>query len=213
MICVSIFSADYSACLALARQFECVELRLDAADFSEEEISNLVSAANKAIITYRPGKVSDDVRLECLKTAINAGAYMVDIELDAPESYRIELGKYARSRGSQVILSHHDFEFTPSLPSLKTILEECFSRGADVAKIACQVNSMKDNAHLLSLYSLEGRKVILGMGDLGRITRVAALYLGAEFSFASPDNGKSTAAGQLSYSEFQSVQYTLNLKK
>ncbi len=40
--------------------------------------------------------------------------------------------------------------------------------------------------------------VIIGMGEKGVITRVAAPMLGAEFTFASAETGKETAPGQIS---------------
>ena len=212
MICVSIVEADFSACLTLIKQYEFIELRLDAANFSATQIETLIAAAKKIIVTFRAGKNDLQSRLKALVVSINAGANMIDLEIDSPDDFRFELIKQAKAKNCQVILSHHDFNSTPSIASLENILSECYSRGADTAKIACQVNSEGDSSRLLSLYSLDGRKVIIGMGHLGRITRVAALYLGAEFSFASPDNGKSTAAGQLSFKEFQAIQDVLNLK-
>ena len=47
----------------------------------------------------------------------------------------------------------------------------CYEKGADIAKIATRVNASEDIRNLMSLYDLPGKKVILGMGDLGRITR------------------------------------------
>ncbi len=213
MICVSIADKDFTACLNLIKQYEFIELRLDAADFTVNQIKILVSSSKKAIVTFRPGRADLKSRIEAMTAAVMAGAYMIDVELDAPEVYMTALQSLAKSKACKLIISHHDYESTPSLASLKAITEKCYALGADIAKIACMVNSEGDNARLLSLYAGEGKKVILGMGELGRITRVAALYLGAEFSFASPDNGKSTAAGQLSFSEFQAIQNILNLRK
>jgi 3-dehydroquinate dehydratase type I len=213
MICVSIANSDFTHCLDLIKQYECIELRLDAADFTISQIKALISLSEKAIVTFRPGNADYKTRIQAMSAAILAGAYMIDVELDAPEVYRNELQSLAKSKACKLIISHHDYESTPSLESLKAILAQCYASGADIAKIACMVNSEGDNARLLSLYTGEGKKVILGMGELGRITRIAALYLGAEFSFASPDNGKITAAGQLSFSEFQAIQNILNLRK
>jgi len=210
MICVSIAEHDFSTCLKQVKQYEFVELRLDAADFSINQIEKLVSSAYKIIVTYRPGKSGIQTRMDAIAASIKAGAGMIDMEIDAPGDYRSELMKQAKSKNCQIILSFHDYMITPGEDSLKNLLSECYSKGADIAKIACQVNSGADNARLLSLYALPGRKVILGMGELGRITRLAAHYMGAEFSYTSPENGHSTAAGQLSFKEFQTIQNILN---
>ena len=47
--------------------------------------------------------------------------------------------------------------------------------------------------------------VVIGMGREGLITRVAAPFLGAEFTFASPGKGKETAPGQLSRAELANL--------
>lgn len=212
MICVSIAEADFSVCLKRIKQYDFIELRLDAASFSVPQIKQLVSAAHKIVVTFRPGNPDVQFRLDSLIAAISAGADMVDMEIDSPEGFRNELIKQAKSKKCRIILSYHDYKSTPSEDLLKNLMSECYSKGADIAKIACQVNAADDNARLLSLYALPGRKVIIGMGELGRITRLAALYLGAAFSYVSPENGNSTAAGQLSYKEFQTIQNLLNNK-
>ena len=48
---------------------------------------------------------------------------------------------------------------------------------------------------------MPGKKVILGMGSRGRITRLLGPYLGAEFTFASTGRNEETAPGQLSVQE------------
>jgi 3-dehydroquinate dehydratase type I len=79
-----------------------------------------------------------------------------------------------------------------------------------VAKIATQVNNMQEIMDLLSLYELPGRKVVLGMGSQGRITRVIGPYLGGEFTFASPEPGNETAPGQLCMAELKAIFKAIN---
>ena len=74
-----------------------------------------------------------------------------------------------------------------------------------LAKIATMVTRRDDLVNLLSLHRKPGRKVILGMGELGRFSRVAGPYLGSEFTFAAPRGGEPTAPGQLDASELLSV--------
>ena len=59
------------------------------------------------------------------------------------------------------------------------------------------VRSESDAARLLGLLGRWQDTVVVGMGDLGRVTRVAALLLGSPFSYAAPDDGVETAPGQL----------------
>ena len=127
------------------------------------------------------------------------------MEVEADDDYRQELTDYARKQNKEIIISWHNFENTPGKKELETILKECYSKGADIAKIATYVNVEADNASLLSLYSLKGRKVVLGMGEKGKITRLAATHLGAEFTFASTDAGNETAPGQITIKEFAAL--------
>jgi 3-dehydroquinate dehydratase len=43
------------------------------------------------------------------------------------------------------------------------------------------------------------------MGEAGMLTRVAAVPMGAEFTFAAPDTGNATAPGQLKVSELKDI--------
>jgi len=52
--------------------------------------------------------------------------------------------------------------------------------------------------------------VVIGMGEKGRITRVMAPFLGAEFTFASPESGGETAPGQLSVNQLNELFNVIN---
>jgi 3-dehydroquinate dehydratase-1 len=89
-------------------------------------------------------------------------------------------------------------------------MDQCYERGGAVAKIATRVQGRQDLLNLLSLYEMPGRKVVLGMGTLGRITRVVGPYLGAEFTFASPGTSDETAPGQLSAEQLIAIYKVIN---
>lgn len=55
--------------------------------------------------------------------------------------------------GSRLILSHHDYEGTPDLETLKGILRRMADAGADVPKVACVANDVADSARMLRLIS------------------------------------------------------------
>ncbi len=136
-------------------------------------------------------------RKRLLLKAIDAGAAFVDVELEAPQAYRLEIVKEARATGCRVIISHHDYERTPGAAALRKAVARCFRCGADIAKIACKVNSDCDNARLLGLLDCRRKLVVVGMGPKGRITRIAAPLLGSRFTFATAAAGKETAEGQV----------------
>jgi 3-dehydroquinate dehydratase-1 len=201
MICVSIGVKNFEKCQEYLSKFEIAEIRLDLTEFSDAETEQIFSLKKKLIATCRPGKFNEQQRMHKLKTAINAGASFVDIEYESPVPYRNELMKYARKHRCDVIISYHNFECTPSLRDLRKIMEDGFAMGANLVKIATMVKYNRDNSKILSLYEAPGRLVAIGMGELGKISRIVAPFLGAEFSFASPDEGEATTPGQIKYSK------------
>jgi 3-dehydroquinate dehydratase-1 len=200
MICVSIAEPDYLNCKKALEKTECAEIRMDMMDLKESEIQEIFSYPGKDIIaTCRPGKdkYNDEERLEKLKTAITSGATFVDVEIETSEAFKGEIIPIAVQNKCKVIVSFHDFEKTPSSSELEDIVEQCFEQGADIAKVACMIHSKQDISRILSLYDRDNNIVAIGMGELGKITRIAAPFLGAPFTYASLNSGKETAKGQL----------------
>jgi len=204
MICISIGNR---ALLNQVNELQpgLVELRYDMIGKMPSAVSGLVTSSVKQLATCRPGSIPDAERLEILKSAIQLGADYVDVEIESSQSFINEIRTRAREMGTALIVSYHNYGSTPELPELKRILASCYQAGADIAKIACQVNSQKDSARLMSLYGEEGKKVVIGMGSLGKITRIAALELGAEFTFAALSEMDITAPGQLSFRKMNEI--------
>lgn len=201
MICVSIGNIDFERLKSVLKEIKMAEIRLDQMSFSIEQVQEIFSVPASLIATFRPGNRGLDERREYLRTAISAGADYVDIEMESPTAFREELGRLARDKGCRVIISYHNHTETPPGPELAGIVQECFNFGADMVKVACQVRLESECARLISLYDTfgarKGRLIALGMGDKGRLTRIAAPLLGAPFTYASLLPGQETAAGQL----------------
>jgi 3-dehydroquinate dehydratase-1 len=88
---------------------------------------------------------------------------------------------------------------TPVREELEHLIDWCFDSGADLAKLACMVQSNTDNVRLLGLLSDTKPKVVIGMGQLGKITRIVGPLLGSQFTYASLDEKKETAEGQINH--------------
>ena len=88
---------------------------------------------------------------------------------------------------------------------LRAKVDECFARGADVAKIAVAVVSRRGAARVLALYDDERPVVALGMGPHGVASRVAACPLGSPFTFVAWSEAEATAPGQLTRDACASV--------
>jgi len=182
-----------------------LELRLDLIREEPTKLYPLIPGSTKSIVTCRPGVYSDSERIRILKAGMKLGADYVDVEIDAPVGDLEQLVAAAKETGTTVIISYHDFQRTADREDLESVMIACYEKGGEIAKIATQVNAPEDIRNLISLYDLPGRKVILGMGKQGRITRVIGPYLGGEFTFASAGEKQETAPGQLSLKELVEI--------
>ena len=205
MICISLVNRSFSECLAIVRQEGLVEVRIDKLDLSVEETGELFKASPTLVATCRRGRFPDQERHSFLDRAIRSGAAYVDMDTETDESFRQELVSLARDHNCRVIVSYHNFEATPSSGELEAIVRQCIGKGGEIAKIACMVRTVKDVITILSLYDLDIPLIALGMGEMGRITRVAAPLLGAEFTYASYEPGSEAASGQLSRKDMKQI--------
>ncbi len=209
-ICTSITATDFSECRRLMRDSRMAELRLDLMQLQPEQIQLLLQNKIPTVVTCREGKYAQGERMELLKFAIEHGASYVDIEVESKDGYRKALVEFARKHGCKVIISYHNFEKTPSFSELKQILAECRDMGADVVKLITTACSEQDSARVLSLYESEENLVAFAMGELGKITRLACLYLGSPFTYASSGPGSEAALGQIAAEDMREVMGRMN---
>ena len=210
MICVSLAHKSLPEILELLPRLEMAEIRLDGLDLDEVAVDRIFRSHPGLIATMRPQGDDDDLRARLLERAVDAGAAYLDVELDAESGLRQRLAAHARDKGCKVIVSFHDHLETPDDTHLNAIVELCFEAGADVAKLACMVQTESDAARLLGLLGRWNHTVVVGMGELGRITRIAATALGSPFSYAAPDDGVATAPGQLPLSAMTRIMRELD---
>lgn len=204
MICVSV-SNMAGLTEAIESEAQLLELRLDLIREHPSKLYPLIPETVKRIVTCRPGAYSDLERVKLLQDGMRLGADYVDVEIDAAAGDLDQILDTAKETATSVIISYHDYKRTADREELESLMIACYEKGADIAKIATQVNAPEDIRNLMGLYDLPGRKVILGMGRLGRITRVCGNYLGTEFTFASIGGSAETAPGQLSLKELRDI--------
>ena len=204
-ICVSLGGMPFGTCLQMASACPLVEIRLDLLKLDPEKIEILAMQCRQWIATCRQGNLTERERTVLLSAAIRSGATYVDIEYEADSVYRQTLVDLARQYQCKVIISYHDFETTPDTDVLNRIIEHSFEMGANYVKLAVTANSPADCARIMSLYSQHDHIVAFAMGEVGKITRVAAPFLGAEFTFVSVDEAHLTAPGQLTASQMETM--------
>ncbi len=101
--------------------------------------------------------------------------------------------------GGKLIVSFHDFERTPPNWVIREVLREGYRYGG-IPKVAVRANSYEDVARLLCVGAQENYpKILIAMGDIGKISRLAGFAFGSVISYASL--GEALAPGQLPLEE------------
>jgi 3-dehydroquinate dehydratase type I len=223
MICIPITAKTHAGAMrAIGRSAvvaDVIELRMDLIHKGRlVELIGQVRACTESVqvlVTHRPGAVGDPLqgrrRIECLKEAVDLGADYVDVELQTDCTLREELIEaIARlQRRTALIVSHHDFERTPSLRTLKFLFQRCVMAGADIVKIVTWAVNPRDNIRVFGLIADAEREDIalisFCMGPQGRISRIAAPMLGSYLSYVSLRKGGQSASGQLTITEMNRI--------
>jgi len=96
-----------------------------------------------------------------------------------------------------VIVSYHDFQGMPTFEDLRSLRDDIFGSGADIAKIAVTPSKLEDSLGLLRILLETKRPLcVIGMGELGRHLRAMAPTYGSVFTYGHL--GTMTAPGQMS---------------
>lgn len=158
----------------------------------------------------------NDFRLKRIQIAIQSQIVdYIDVEYRADDTYIDDIKKMLANHSTQLILSYHDFEKTPTKDEIIKILEGMNKKGADCCKIALTPLSTSD-LHTISAatdaFSQGVSKpiVAIGMGRLGRITRVFPEVFGGCLTFVKEED--TTAPGQMSIKEIKAQRALLGVE-
>jgi 3-dehydroquinate dehydratase-1 len=225
-ICASIIAhtvEEFLDAARNARDADVVEIRADGLKVEppsrqkyRAEIKRLLKNVNiqtdlPVILTLRMEKEggvfagSEAERVACIKETMKL-ADGIDIELRMEEKKREEIMSEAKKNKIPVILSYHDLNKTPGEDVMKAILEEEGGAGASIAKLAVKANSREDVLKLLEVTremssGLSIPVCTISMGELGKISRIAAPFFGSAISYGYIT--RETAPGQLSVSQLR----------
>ena len=211
-ICVSLTGADAAAMHEQALQVgdlaDLLEIRLDYMTVPEPE--KCCSLLRRPLLftnrpTWEGGKFAgtEEERIAPLLEAVRLRAAYVDLELRAAlNSRRHLLEAIQEDHLTRLIISWHDFKETPSASELSNILNQMAASGAHIGKIVTTAHSTTDVLRVLTLQEqarIAGFSLIaFCMGEIGRISRLASLYLGGYMSYACLNEKQATAPGQIS---------------
>jgi 3-dehydroquinate dehydratase-1 len=121
----------------------------------------------------------------------------VDLEVEEKTENIVSMVK---AKGKEVIISYHNYEETPETEILKDILDSMRKKGADIVKIATFIKNKEDLVNLLLLTnSYKTLPIItIGMGEIGRISRIIAPIFGSCLTYGYIN--KPQAPGQMKVS-------------
>jgi len=143
---------------------------------------------------------SEEERHSYLRQAIDLGAEYIDVES------RHMPRKPFDKKSTKSIVSHHDFVLTPN--PLSELYRHIRNQGADIVKIATKAKDFQDSKRMLDLISstsADGDIIGICMGEFGSTTRVLGPLYGGYLTFASLEEGKASAPGQLTVEDLKRI--------
>ncbi len=208
MICVSIGRGRHRHAIAEHHHLAehgvgLVEMRLDFIQGEVQVKRLLKDRPCPVIITCRRKsdggrwEHSEEKRLQLLRLAIVEGADYVDLEGDIAAN----VPRYGTTKR---IVSHHDMLRTPGdLPDLHARIA---ALDADVVKIATMANHPNDNLRMLEIIRTATVPTVgICMGEIGVPTRLLGGRAGAPFTFATFNDDRVLAPGQIGWKAMRDV--------
>ncbi len=197
--------------------------KIDPKDYARITRDAYAAAGDKVVlVTLRNGTdggpfIADDEWYGRVYEAVltEGRADIVDLELFRDRAMIDRLVKLARKQGVKVIISDHEFNFTPDEDEIirRLMLEE--QAGADILKIAVMAHSPEDALAVMSAtakmrhYHSARPMLTMAMGRAGVLTRITGEGFGSDMTFASV-GGKASAPGQIPAEDCLRVLETLH---
>ena len=153
--------------------------------------------------------IETDYYFELNRYMVHTGLVdIIDLELAKLTDYETDVLKFAKQKNVKVLLSSHDFNKTPSKTEMTEMIYDMDHLGADICKVAYMPNDMTDVLNILeSSNDIHTERndipfIMIGMGELGRLTRLTGELFGSVLTFAS--SGKhASAPGQMAIPELR----------
>lgn len=205
--------------------FEILEFRLDyfyKTNKNKAELQGMLDFLGQAfpdkvlLFTFRTEQeggfcpITDQAYVDLVLAGLGHEAVdMVDLEFDLADQIKQKIMDAAESLGKYIILSHHNFQRTPDLQSMKEKLLDMAHSGGHIAKLAVMPQTKVDVQNLLwatkeaKAEKMDHIFVTMSMGDLGKITRITGLLFESAISFVSL--GENSAPGQMNVYQLRKI--------
>jgi len=206
-ICASIVNNDLEAVKKVGSLVDLFELRIDLIGSGWQEVAKNLSkpwlACNRRAEDggWRGG---ESERIKVLLSAIELGASIIDVELSTPGVEKVVRDIKGRA---DCLLSYHNLKETPPPVKMREIIENQLAAGADICKVVTTARAFTDNIAVLQLITdfPKTRVVAFAMGDMGQISRVLCPLVGGYFTYASVEEGRESASGQITAKDLKKL--------
>jgi 3-dehydroquinate dehydratase-1 len=201
--------AAYALCPADENAPDIVEMRLDLAADATGDVRPALEAARRLEQAARPVMVTirlaadggrwpgdGDDRLSRFQAALDEVSW---VDVEATSAIAGAVIALARTRGRQVVVSHHDFTGTPAPDDLAALIVRARGLGGDIVKVATKVSSLADHDALVDV--LRARRggepplALVAMGAMGTSLRSYLPCVGSRLTYGFID--RPAAPGQI----------------
>ena len=133
---------------------------------------------------------------------------LIDFEMSNDVAHIALVREAAKANDIKLVLSFHNFSFTPGLETLGQRFLQAEQLGADVAKVSVMPRNLEDVLTLLSATLSASQKlriplISMSMGPYGSLTRLFGWTFGSALTFAVGAN--SSAPGQVPIEDLNTV--------
>jgi len=133
---------------------------------------------------------------------------LIDYEMANDADNIIQVRAAAKANDIQLVLSFHNFSYTPGLETLAAKFLMADQLGADVAKVAVMPRNLDDVLTLLTATHEASKKlriplISMSMGPFGSLTRLFGWSFGSALTFAV--GAASSAPGQVPIEDLNTV--------
>jgi 3-dehydroquinate dehydratase I len=207
-ICVTLVENSLEPAKEIESIVDFFEIRLDLVGPDWPELARGLKkpwiACNRSTEEGGKGPADETQRVEELLKAVEAGATIVDLELNTKNLEKFVPLIKARAK---CLLSFHNVLETPSADALAEIVKRQIAAGADICKIVTIARKFDDNTLMLELIrQFPGANIVaFAMGEEGKISRILSPLAGGYFTYACMTDGKESAAGQIPVRELSRI--------
>ena len=207
-ICAVIVDSDLDAIKRVEPLVELFEVRMDL--IGSDWIKVVKHLTKPWIACNRSDKEGgswwgdEGQRIEELLRAIEFGAAIIDIEFSTANLVKtISLIR----KNAKCLISYHDFNETPPLGKMKDLAKQQLQAGADLCKVVTTAKRFEDNLAVLQLLSdsPDMSLISFAMGPLGFTSRIFCPLVGGNFTYASIEEGRESASGQITVTNLANI--------